>query len=249
MVQRGAEAADRCRELPFGGFGLGGGATPRRQPQCVVHVAASVCRTPRCTTCCPGTGVSGGVDRRINGEQRVVGTTRCRAGRQDAASRQASSRLLRCAPALRVTRRNVLTHRVFMAGSELPATSRPICENTSSPEVNPHILCSPFIRGFSQPPTTGRPHATRPRPHRPALTSRCLSQPAGHPRQRTSRPVVLTGGIRSSAFTSEQIRNGQRPIPPRRPTPPDRLLPDSTSYCDTMRAWRVLRENTHHEPH
>ena len=97
--------------------------------------------------------VSGGVDPRINGEQRVAGTTRCRAGRQDAASRQAASRLLRCAPALRVTRRNVLTHRVFMAGSELPATSRPICENTSSPEVNPHILCSPFIRGFSQPPT------------------------------------------------------------------------------------------------
>ena len=40
-----------------------------------------------------------------------------------------------------------------MAGSELPATSRPICESTSSPEVNPNILCSPFIRGFSQPPT------------------------------------------------------------------------------------------------
>ena len=38
------------------------------------------------------TGVSGGVDPRINGEQRVAGTTRCRAGRQDAASRQASSR-------------------------------------------------------------------------------------------------------------------------------------------------------------
>ena len=94
----------------------------------------------------------------------VAGTTRCRAGRQDAASRQASSRLLRCAPALRVTRPNVLTHRVFMAGSELPATSRPICENTSSPEVNPHILCSPFIRGFSQPPTTisaSSPHASR----------------------------------------------------------------------------------------
>ena len=87
-----------------------------------------------------GTVVSGGVDPRINGEQRVAGTTRCRAGRQDAASRQASSRLLRCAPALRVTRRNVLTHRVFMAGSELPATSRPICENTSSPEVNPPYL-------------------------------------------------------------------------------------------------------------
>ena len=91
--------------------------------------------------------------RALMANKGVAGTTRCRAGRQDAASRQASSRLLRCAPALRVTRPNVLTHRVFMAGSELPATSRPICENTSSPEVNPHILCSPFIRGFSQPPT------------------------------------------------------------------------------------------------
>ena len=170
-MQRGAEAADRCRELPFGGFGLGGGATPRRQPQCVVHVAASVCRTPRCTTCCPGTGVSGGVDRRINGEQRVVGTTRCRAGRQDAASRQASSRLLRCAPALRVTRRNVLTHRVFMAGSELPATSRP----TSSPEVNPHIFVRHLsavshshqqLEGRTRPVPGGRlsPHAVSPNP-------------------------------------------------------------------------------------
>ena len=93
--------------------------------------------------------------RALMANKGVAGTTRCRAGRQDAASRQASSRLLRCAPALRVTRPNVLTHRVFMAGSELPATSRPICENTSSPEVNPHILCSPFIRGFSQPPTVG----------------------------------------------------------------------------------------------
>ena len=93
--------------------------------------------------------------RALMANKGVAGTTRCRAGRQDAASRQASSRLLRCAPALRVTRPNVLTHRVFMAGSELPATSRPICENTSSPEVNPHILCSPFIRGFSQPPTAG----------------------------------------------------------------------------------------------
>ena len=99
--------------------------------------------------------------RALMANKGVAGTTRCRAGRQDAASRQASSRLLRCAPALRVTRPNVLTHRVFMAGSELPATSRPICENTSSPEVNPHILCSPFIRGFSQPPTDAHPHRRR----------------------------------------------------------------------------------------
>ena len=45
-------------------------------------------------------------------------------------------------------------------------------------------------------PGTGRPRGTRPRSHRPALTSRCLSQPAGHPRERPSRPAVLTGGIR-----------------------------------------------------
>ena len=47
--------------------------------------------------------VNGGVDPRISGEQRASETTRCRAGHQEIASRQAASRLLRCAPALRVT--------------------------------------------------------------------------------------------------------------------------------------------------
>ena len=92
--------------------------------------------------------VSGGVDPRTNGEQRVAGTTRCRAGRQDATSRQASSRLLRCAPALRVTRRNVLTHRVFMAGSELPAISRPICE-TRRPRKSIPISCVRHLSAVS----------------------------------------------------------------------------------------------------
>ena len=50
-----------------------------------------------------GRGVSGGVDPRISGEQLASETTRCRAGHQEVASRQAASRLLRCAPALRVT--------------------------------------------------------------------------------------------------------------------------------------------------
>ena len=97
--------------------------------------------------------VVGGVDPRISGEQRGPGTTRCGNGRQEAASGQAASRLLRCAPALRVTRRNHLTHHVFMAGSELPATGGPTCENTSDKGVNPHMLCAPFIRTFSQPLT------------------------------------------------------------------------------------------------
>ena len=47
--------------------------------------------------------VNGGVNPRISGEQRASETTRCRAGHQEVASRQAASRLLRCAPALRVT--------------------------------------------------------------------------------------------------------------------------------------------------
>ena len=47
--------------------------------------------------------VNGGPDPRISGEQRASETTRCRAGHQEVASRQAASRLLRCAPALRVT--------------------------------------------------------------------------------------------------------------------------------------------------
>ena len=55
---------------------------------------------------CAGGGVSGGVKPRINGEQHAPGTTRCSAGRQWVTSRQAATRLLRCAPALQVTRRN-----------------------------------------------------------------------------------------------------------------------------------------------
>ena len=43
-----------------------------------------------------------------------------------------------------------------MAGSELPAASRPTCENTSCQEVNPHILCSPLIGAFAQPSTQGQ---------------------------------------------------------------------------------------------
>ena len=105
-----------------------------------------------------GTVAVGGVDPHINGEQRGAGTTRCGNGRQEATSGQAASRLLRCASALRVTRRNHLTHQVFMAGSELPTTSGPTCENTSDQGVNPHMLCAPFIRTFSQPLTTVASH-------------------------------------------------------------------------------------------
>ena len=136
----------------------------------------------------------------------VAGTTRCRAGRQDAASRQASSRLLRCAPALRVTRPNVLTHRVFMAGSELPATSRPICENTSSPEVNPHILCSPFIRGFSQPPTRGA-HAYRYRPLRRASSRVRLKSCS-----RTSTKPAVLAALAKVLRTVAYVTGASRPV-------------------------------------
>ena len=51
-------------------------------------------------------GVNGGVKPHINGEQRVAEATTCRVERQRVESRQAAPRLLRCAPALRVTRRN-----------------------------------------------------------------------------------------------------------------------------------------------
>ena len=34
-----------------------------------------------------------------------------------------------------------------MAESELPAMLGPIFENTTFQNVNPHILCSPFMRG------------------------------------------------------------------------------------------------------
>ena len=75
--------------------------------------------------------VVGGVKPRINGEQHAPGTTRCSAGRQGVTSRQAATRLLRCAPALQVTRRNPLTRLVFMAGSRASGHRRPNSEITS----------------------------------------------------------------------------------------------------------------------
>ena len=97
--------------------------------------------------------VSGCVKPRINGEQRVAEATTCRVERQGVASRQAALRLLRCAPALRVTRRNPLTQLAFMAGSRLPAVNDPLCENTAIQKVNPHILCSPLFGAFGSPST------------------------------------------------------------------------------------------------
>ena len=103
--------------------------------------------------------VSGGVKPRINGEQRVAEATTCRVERQGVASRQAALRLLRCAPALRVTGRNPLTQLAFMAGSRLPAVNDPLCEITAIQKVNPHILCSPLFGAFGSPST----YARRPR--------------------------------------------------------------------------------------
>ena len=108
---------------------------------------------------------AGCADPRVSGGQRTAGTTKCGNGRQEVAPRQAASRkpasrkpasrLLRCAPALRVTRRNLLTHRNFVTGSELPATSGPMCENTRYQEVNLHVSCSPFFRGPAHPRLRG----------------------------------------------------------------------------------------------
>ena len=84
--------------------------------------------------------VNGGVDPRINGEQRVSEATRCRAGHQEVASRQAASRLLRCAPALRVTCRNLLIRLAFMAGSELPTITGPFARTCRSRMSTP-ISC------------------------------------------------------------------------------------------------------------
>ena len=100
--------------------------------------------------------VNGGVKPHINGEQRVAEATTCRVERQGVASRQAAPRLLRCAPALRVTRRNPLTQLAFMAGSRLPAVNDPLCENTAIQKVNPHILCSPLFGAFGPPSTNKR---------------------------------------------------------------------------------------------
>ena len=101
--------------------------------------------------------VNGGVKPRINGEQRVAEATTCRVERQRIASRQAALRLLRCAPAPRVTRRNPLTQVALMAGSRLPAVNDPLCENTAIQKVNPHILCSPLFGAFGSPSTGRRP--------------------------------------------------------------------------------------------
>ena len=93
--------------------------------------------------------VVGGVKPRINGEQHAPGTTRCSAGRQGVASRQAATRLLRCAPALQVTRRNPLTRLVFMAGSELPAIADQFREHVS-PRCQPlHLVFAIYRRFFA----------------------------------------------------------------------------------------------------
>ena len=44
--------------------------------------------------------------------------------------------------------------RASMAENEFPAIPGPVCEKTAFREVNPHILCSPFIRASWQPLTS-----------------------------------------------------------------------------------------------
>ena len=43
--------------------------------------------------------------------------------------------------------------RALKAGNEFPALTGPLFENETFQEVNPHILCSPLMRAFRQPPT------------------------------------------------------------------------------------------------
>ena len=98
--------------------------------------------------------VVGGVKPRINGEQHAPGTTRYSAGRQGVTSRQAATRLLRCAPALQVTRRNPLTRLVFMAGSELPAIAGPIPRSRRSRCQPLHLVFAIYRRFFAAVNTT-----------------------------------------------------------------------------------------------
>ena len=140
----------------------------------VVVVGASVFPGDQC---CAVPAVNGGVDPRINGEQRVSEATRCRAGHQEVASRQAASRLLRCAPALRVTCRNLLIRLAFMAGSELPTITGPFartCRSRMSTPISCVRQIPAVLRSHQHPPgvtrwpvvpcssvVTGSPVATR----------------------------------------------------------------------------------------
>ena len=153
------EAARACRSLEEGGLGIERG---------VEH------------------DVNGGVKPHINGEQRVAEATTCRVERQGVESRQAAPRLLRCAPALRVTRRNPLTQLAFMAGSRLPATNDPLCENTAIQKVNPHILCSPLFGAFGPPSTHDDTRRTHPIGHDGVLRRRWAQLV-----RRTQEPITL----------------------------------------------------------
>ena len=127
----------------------------------------------------PPAAVVGGVKPRINGEQHAPGTTRCSVGRQGVTSRQAATRLLRCAPALQVTRRNPLTRLVFMAGSELPAIADPIPRTRLSKMSTP-TSCVRHLQALFRRRQQLRPRtacATSPSP--PATCSTCTSPSPG----------------------------------------------------------------------
>ena len=102
------------------------GECPRSDRRLDLHSHYPGFASPSCPV------VSGGAKPRINGAQRASEATRCRAGHQEVASRQAASRLLRCAPALRVTCHNLLIRRAFMAGSQLPAVTGPFARTRRS---------------------------------------------------------------------------------------------------------------------
>ena len=145
-----------------------------------------------------GGDVNGGVKPRINGEQRVAEATTCRVERQRIASRQAALRLLRCAPAPRVTRRNPLTQVALMAGSRLPAVNDPLCENTAIQKVNPHILCSPLFGAFGSPSTGERASVDE-------LAFEGGEEALGH-HSRSSRPPNPSTGRRPSRGSVSRTR-------------------------------------------
>ena len=136
--------------------------------------------------------VNGGEKPRINGEQRVAEATTCRVERQGVASRQAALRLLRCAPALRVTRRNPLTQLAFMAGSRLPAVNGPLVREHGDPESQPPYLVFATFRRFWVAINTHRRRQTGPaRAHR-----------------RRPRHRHTDGATRGSITTGEHRGNG-----------------------------------------
>ena len=168
-------------------------------------------------------GVSGGVKPRINGEQRVSEATRCRAGHQEVASRQAASRLLRCAPTLRVTCHNLLIRLAFMAGSQPPAVTDPFARTHRSRMSTPTSCVrqiSALLRSHQQTVMGGYPfgHSAKPWNAPPAgevvASSQCVrGADPGSPR---SCPGPCCQSLASVALPNGRCRRSADPSRRRR---------------------------------